>query len=128
MIQLLPESIYLPIHLAFQFWFIYSWCSIKSKICVQIICFAFLSNLCICLKIAHFRFLGLQKLCVLIVTQSCMYNVIILLFRNHLFIWSVFSPKLLYIVTFTCMTYIFSTLIVILISLCKMPIKNNFGV
>ncbi|VVC29976.1 Hypothetical protein CINCED_3A001194 [Cinara cedri] len=65
------------------------------------------------------KFSGLQKLFTLTVTQSCVYNIVILLFRNHLFIWSVFSPKLLYIATFTSITYMFSAFIVILLTLCR---------
>ncbi|XP_025410553.1 GPI ethanolamine phosphate transferase 2-like isoform X2 [Sipha flava] len=74
------------------------------------------------------KFLGLQKLCMLNVTQSCVYNLVILLFHNHLFIWSVFSPKLLYISTFTCTTYIFSALIVILLSVCGISYQKEFNV
>lgn len=75
------------------------------------------------------KFSGLQKLCLLNVTQSCVYNIVILLFRNHLFIWSVFSPKLLYLATFTSVTYIFSILIVISINLCGgMSIEKNLNI
>lgn len=62
------------------------------------------------------------------VTQSCVYNLVILLFRNHLFIWSVFSPKLLYIVMFTSTTYVFSALIIILLTLCGTSTKNELEI
>ncbi|XP_027844356.2 GPI ethanolamine phosphate transferase 2 [Aphis gossypii] len=74
------------------------------------------------------KFSGLQQLCVLNVTQSCVYNFVILLFRNHLFVWSVFSPKLLYIVIFTSTTYIFSALNVILLTLCRSSTKKKLEI
>ncbi|XP_001947092.2 GPI ethanolamine phosphate transferase 2 isoform X1 [Acyrthosiphon pisum] len=74
------------------------------------------------------KFSGLQTLCMLNVTQSCVYNLVILLFRNHLFIWSVFSPKLLYIVMFTSTTYVFSALIIILLTLCGTSTKKELEI
>lgn len=79
-------------------------------------------------KNSESRFTGLQKLCMLNATQSFVYNIVILLFRNHLFIWSVFSPKLLYVVAFTSTTFIFSALIVVLFSLCRTPTIKEFKI
>ncbi|XP_050441011.1 GPI ethanolamine phosphate transferase 2 isoform X2 [Adelges cooleyi] len=72
------------------------------------------------------KFSGLHKLCVLSVSQTLTYEIIILFFRNHLFIWSVFSPKLLYVVTFSLTTYFFSTIIIILMTLCGRNIYQDF--
>jgi len=40
----------------------------------------------------------------------CIYSVVILTFRHHLFIWSVFAPKLLYVIAQTLL-YALITLI-----------------
>lgn len=75
-----------------------------------------------------FRFIGLQKLCMLNATQSCVYNLVMLLFRNHLFIWSVFSPKLLYVATYTSMTYVFSVFCVILLAFCEKSTEQDLRI
>ncbi|XP_050524039.1 GPI ethanolamine phosphate transferase 2 [Daktulosphaira vitifoliae] len=75
--------------------------------------------------ILEYKFLGLQKLCVLSIAQTFLYDVVILFFRNHLFIWSVFSPKLLYMVSYSSTLCLFSVISVFLMNLFAKNIDDK---
>lgn len=56
----------------------------------------------------------LRVVCIIIVIPFLFYSFIILAFRQHLFIWSVFSPKLLYESYYMCLMLILSLFIYLL--------------